>query len=77
MTMADVEREAEHWPYGTADEVAERLIEAADHAGASTLLINLNRGAMPAEMFLEQLRRFASKVLPALHAHTVTRSPLA
>ena len=77
MTMADVEREAEHWPYGTADEVAERLIEAADHAGASTVLINLNRGAMPAEMFLEQLRRFASKVLPALHAHTVTRSPLA
>ena len=77
MTMADVEREAEHWPYGTADEVAERLIEAADHAGASTVLINLNRGAMPAEMFLEQLRRFASKVLPALHAHTVTRAPFA
>ena len=53
MTMADVEREAEHWPYGTADEVTERLIEAADHAGASTVLINLNRGAMPHEQFVE------------------------
>jgi len=77
MTLADIEREAEHWPFGTADEVAERLIEAADHAGASTVLINMNRGAMPNEMFVEQLRRFAGKVLPALQAHTVTRVPLA
>jgi hypothetical protein len=32
---------------------------------------------MPNEMFVEQLRRFAAKVLPALQAHTVTRTPLA
>jgi alkanesulfonate monooxygenase SsuD/methylene tetrahydromethanopterin reductase-like flavin-dependent oxidoreductase (luciferase family) len=76
MTLADVERLAEHWPWGTADEVAERIVAEAEHAGASTVLINMNRGAMPNEMFVEQLRRFASKVLPALQAHRVTRSPL-
>jgi len=32
----------------------------------------MNRGAMPQEMFLEQLHRFGSKVLPALKAHEVT-----
>jgi hypothetical protein len=41
------------------------------------VLINVNRGAMPNEMFVEQLRRFATKVLPALQAHTVTRSRFA
>jgi alkanesulfonate monooxygenase SsuD/methylene tetrahydromethanopterin reductase-like flavin-dependent oxidoreductase (luciferase family) len=77
MTLADVERLAEHWPWGTADEVAERIVAEAEHAGASTVLINVNRGAMPNEMFVEQLRRFASKVLPALQAHRVTPSPFA
>jgi hypothetical protein len=72
MTLADVERDAEQWPWGTADEVIERIITAADHAGAATVLVNMNRGAMPQEMFLEQLHRFGSKVLPALQAHTVT-----
>jgi hypothetical protein len=72
MTMADVEREAEQWPWGTADEVIEKIIAAADHAGASTVLVNMNRGAMPQEMFLEQVHRFGSKVLPALRSHTVT-----
>jgi len=28
-------------------------------------------------MFMEQIRRFASDVLPALHAHKVTRVPIA
>jgi alkanesulfonate monooxygenase SsuD/methylene tetrahydromethanopterin reductase-like flavin-dependent oxidoreductase (luciferase family) len=71
MTMADVERDAEQMPWGTADEVIERIIAAADHAGASTVLVNMNRGAMPQQMFLEQVHRFGSKVLPALQAHTV------
>jgi len=31
----------------------------------------MNRGAMPHDMFLEQLRRFAQDVLPALQAHEV------
>ena len=71
MTMADVEREAEQWPWGTPDEVIDKIIAAADHAGASTVLVNMNRGAMPQEMFLEQVHRFGSKVLPALRTHTV------
>lgn len=69
MTMADLARQAEGWPWGSADEVAERIIEEADHAGAGTVLVSLNRGAMPQEMFLNQIRRFAREVLPVLHAH--------
>jgi alkanesulfonate monooxygenase SsuD/methylene tetrahydromethanopterin reductase-like flavin-dependent oxidoreductase (luciferase family) len=72
MTMADVERDAQQMAWGTADEVVERIIDAADHAGANTVLVNMNRGAMPSEMFLEQIHRFGSKVLPALQAHRVT-----
>jgi alkanesulfonate monooxygenase SsuD/methylene tetrahydromethanopterin reductase-like flavin-dependent oxidoreductase (luciferase family) len=74
MTLADVERDAEQLPWGTADEVIERIIAAADHAGANTVLVNMNRGAMPADMFMEQIQRFGSKVLPALQAHQVTRT---
>jgi len=74
MTMADLERDAEQMPWGTADEVVERIIAAADHAGANTVLVNMNRGAMPQEMFIEQVHRFGTKVLPALQAHQVTRT---
>ncbi len=77
MTMADVERDAEQWPWGTPDEVRARIIDAADHAGAGTVLINMNRGAMPHEMFMEQIRRFALQVLPALQEHEVRSVPLA
>jgi len=38
--------------------------------------ISLNRGALPHEMFMEQIRRFAREVLPALQAHEVRRVPL-
>ena len=74
MTMADVERDAEQMAWGTADEVTERIIDAANHAGANTVLVNMNRGAMPQEMFMEQVQRFGAKVLPALQAHQVTRT---
>ncbi len=73
LTLDDVARQAEKLPWGTPDEVAERIIAAAEHAGASTVQVSLNRGAMPQEMFLEQIRRFARDVLPRLQAHTVTR----
>ena len=76
MTMADVEREAEHLPWGTPDEVTERIIAAADAAGADTVLVSLNRGAMPHEMFMEQVQQFGTKVLPALQAHAVTTTPI-
>ena len=74
MTLADVERDAEQMPWGTPEEVIERITAAADHAGANTVLINVNRGAMPQEMFLHQIQRIGSKVLPALQAHQVTRT---
>jgi hypothetical protein len=38
------------------------------------VLINVNRGAMPQEMFMNQIQRIGSKVLPALQAHQVTRT---
>jgi hypothetical protein len=44
---------------------------AEDRAGAETVLVNMNRGAMPQELFLEQIRRFGAAVLPALQAHEV------
>ena len=75
--MADVERQAEQMPWGTPDEVARRIIEAGDSAGANTVQVSLNRGVLPHEMFIEQIRRFAAEVLPALHAHEVARVPIA
>ena len=66
---------AEHMPLGTAKEVTERIIAAAEAAGANMVQISLNRGAMPHEMFMEQIRRFAREVLPALQAHEVKRVP--
>jgi alkanesulfonate monooxygenase SsuD/methylene tetrahydromethanopterin reductase-like flavin-dependent oxidoreductase (luciferase family) len=77
MTLEDVARMAERMPWGTPQEVTERIIAAAEHAGANTIQISLNRGAMPQEMFLEQIRRFARDVLPKLHAHRITRVPAA
>ncbi len=40
---------------------------------STACLLNVNLGAMPHEMFMEQIRRFGTEVLPALHAHQVTR----
>ena len=64
-------------PWGTPQEVTERLIAIADAAGANMVQIGFNRGAMPHEMFIEQIRRFARDVLPALQAHEVTTVPAA
>jgi hypothetical protein len=49
--------------------VRDRILEEADRLGAGTVLVSLNRGAMPQDMFVEQIRRFAADVLPALQAH--------
>lgn len=69
-TMDDIEREAADWAWGSPEEVRDRILDQARRTGAGRVLINLNRGAMPQEMFLRQIRRFADEVLPALHAHT-------
>lgn len=74
MTFEDVETSAQNMPWGSADEVTQRLIDAADHAGAGTVLVSMNRGALPHDMFMNQIRRFARDVLPALKAHEVTHA---
>jgi hypothetical protein len=75
--MADIERQAEEMPWGTAAEVSERTIKAAESAGTDNVQISLNRGVLPHEMFMEQIRRFACEVLPALQAHKAETVPLA
>jgi alkanesulfonate monooxygenase SsuD/methylene tetrahydromethanopterin reductase-like flavin-dependent oxidoreductase (luciferase family) len=77
LTLEGIREQAEHMPWGTADEIVERITGAADHAGANQITVSLNRGAMPHEMFMHQIRRFASEVLPRLQAHEVTRVPAA
>src|SRR3954471_6109337 len=77
MTMADLERQAEHMPLGTADEVAERIIEAAESAGANQVQLAMNRGCLPHKLFMNQIERFAREVLPRLQAHEVKRVPAA
>jgi alkanesulfonate monooxygenase SsuD/methylene tetrahydromethanopterin reductase-like flavin-dependent oxidoreductase (luciferase family) len=77
MTLDDVARMAERLPWGTPQEVIERIIATVDRTGANTIQVMMNAGAMPQEMFIEQVRRFAKDVLPALQAHEVTRVPVA
>jgi alkanesulfonate monooxygenase SsuD/methylene tetrahydromethanopterin reductase-like flavin-dependent oxidoreductase (luciferase family) len=77
MTMADLENMADRMPWGTPTEVAAKIIRLAEHTGAGTVQINFNRGAMPQDMFVEQIRRFARDVLPILQAYQITRVPAA
>jgi len=65
--------QAEGMAWGTPDEVAERIIDEADEAGAHTVLLVCNRGALPQEMFLNQLRRIGKEVLPRLKAHKIAK----
>ena len=75
MTIEDIERN-ERLPWGTPEEVIERLISLADVMGAGTLQLNFNQGAMPHKMFMQQLERFGKDVLPALHAHEPASLPV-
>jgi alkanesulfonate monooxygenase SsuD/methylene tetrahydromethanopterin reductase-like flavin-dependent oxidoreductase (luciferase family) len=77
MTLADVEKRIDDnlLAWGSAKHVAERLIDAAEHYGANSLLLNMNLGALPHELFLEQIRRFGRDVLPKLQAHQVKKVP--
>jgi len=77
ITFADVQARVDRGrlPWGSPDDVADHLIRTADHAGAHSIVLNLNYGALPHEMFLEQIRRFGRDVLPKLQAHEVTRIP--
>jgi alkanesulfonate monooxygenase SsuD/methylene tetrahydromethanopterin reductase-like flavin-dependent oxidoreductase (luciferase family) len=77
MTMDEVIKLAETMPWGSPDEVIEKIVAAAEHAGAGTVLLHLNRGGLPHELFIEQIRRFARDVLPALKKHEVKTVKLA
>jgi hypothetical protein len=52
------------------------LIALADSLRANTLLLNFNPGALPHELFVQNLQRFAKEVLPALKTHEVTTVPV-
>ena len=59
----------------TADIITnDQLFRAEEY---KPLVIGFNRGAMPQEMFVEQIRRFASDVLPRVQAHEVKCVPTA
>lgn len=77
MTIADVEKRVADGKlaWGSPKEVGDKLIEAAEAAGADSIMLQMNLGAMPHEIFLEQIRRFGREVLPRLQAHKVTRIP--
>ena len=77
LTMEQLAEQAETMPMGTADEVIERIIAAADSAGANTVQLAMNRGALPHDLFMAQIERFAREVLPALQAHEVKTVPAA
>jgi len=59
--------------WGSPDQVTAKLIELCEHAGAGTIMVSFNRGSMPHDMYLNQIRRFAKEVMPALRAHRVER----
>ena len=73
LTMDVVKKQAEQLAWGTPDEVVERIIAEAEYAGAGTVVLMCNRGAMPQELFLNQVKRIGEEVLPRLHAHKITR----
>lgn len=71
MTQERLVQQAAKFPWGSADEVISRLKQQADLLGGNTILVALNRGVMPHDMYMNQIRRFAKEVLPALQAHEV------
>lgn len=75
MTIEDVQQN-ERVCWGTPDEVRDALINLADSLGGETLMLNLNQGAMPHDMYMRNVKRFGEEVLPALQAHQVTTVPL-
>jgi alkanesulfonate monooxygenase SsuD/methylene tetrahydromethanopterin reductase-like flavin-dependent oxidoreductase (luciferase family) len=74
-TMETVRAAAEHMPLGTADEIVERIVAECNDAGADSVLLICNRAHLPQEMFLNQIRRIGTEVLPRLQAHKITVVP--
>lgn len=74
-TMDTVRGAAQHMPLGTADEIVERICAECDDAGANNVLLVCNRGDMPHDKYMNQVRRIGQEVLPRLQAHNVTVVP--
>jgi alkanesulfonate monooxygenase SsuD/methylene tetrahydromethanopterin reductase-like flavin-dependent oxidoreductase (luciferase family) len=74
-TLVDLER-SERMAWGSPEQVRDTLIELAESLGAGTLMLNFNQGAMPHDMFVQNLERFGKEVLPAVQAHAVTSVPV-
>ena len=72
VTMDDL-RKNERLCWGSAAEVRDSLLALAEALGSNVLLLQFNQGAMPHEMFLRQIERFAAEVLPVLKRHDVTK----
>jgi alkanesulfonate monooxygenase SsuD/methylene tetrahydromethanopterin reductase-like flavin-dependent oxidoreductase (luciferase family) len=74
-TIDTVRQAAQAMPLGTADEIVERIVAECNDAGANNVLLVCNRGHMPQDMYLNQIRRIGEEVLPRLQAHNVTCVP--
>jgi alkanesulfonate monooxygenase SsuD/methylene tetrahydromethanopterin reductase-like flavin-dependent oxidoreductase (luciferase family) len=72
VTMDDLKKN-ERLCWGSAAQVRDSLLGFAESLGSNILLLQFNQGAMPHEMFVRQIQRFASEVLPDLHKHVVTK----
>jgi alkanesulfonate monooxygenase SsuD/methylene tetrahydromethanopterin reductase-like flavin-dependent oxidoreductase (luciferase family) len=77
VTPETIAQMAENMPWGTPDEVVEGIIREVEMTGAGTVLLMCNAGAMPQEMFLNQIRRIGEEVLPRLQAYKVKHVPAA
>src|SRR5262249_11082149 len=71
VTMEDLKRN-ERLCWGTPAEVRDALVSLAEALGSNVLLVQFNQGAMPHDMFVRQIQRFAAEVLPDLRKHQVT-----
>ena len=62
-------------PFGTPDQVAEKIMQDADLLGSEAFLGVFRYGGMGAEEAERNIRLFADKVMPQLKAHGEVRSP--
>ncbi len=71
LTMDGLRAGAANLAWGPPEEVAQKIIAEAEDAGAGTVLLMCNRGAMPSDQFRNQIRRIGREVLPIVQAHRI------
>lgn len=69
VTMDDLKKN-ERLCWGSPAEVRDALLGLSAALGSNILLVQFNQGAMPHEMFMQQIQRFAAEVMPDLRKHT-------